>query len=275
MKYTIQSTKYVSKNFLYIFPFAILPALFMSLSTDEIALHYVLENFFAGNLHAWTFKTLFASISVLNFASWKAITAGLLGLLLLVPCVALMMAMLEKHMRIGKRTFNGVFSKLNDNLVSTCGYTVLLLTIYELWALICVALLFFVSRINTVIIAYAFSVIIFLGMHFVLLYLISAIYLWLPCMQITGFKAGEALYYSARLSAPVKWKILLGQLVIMLVAEISICVCAWYAVNFLYFTLLTTALYAVRIMLFCVRMQIAYFDLDNIDRADLNGYYRR
>ncbi|MBQ8685860.1 MAG: hypothetical protein IJ514_06795 [Clostridia bacterium] len=275
MKYTIQSSKYVLKNFFYVFPFAIVPALFMSLSTDEVALNYVLERFFDGNLRAWTFKTLFSSISVLNFASWKAIAAGGVGILALVLGCALMMAMLEKHMRIGKRTFNGVFSKLNDNLISTCGYAILLLAIYELWALITAALLFFVSRLTTVVMAYALSVIVFLGMHLVLLYLIGIFYLWLPCMQITGFKAGEALYYSNQLSAPVKWKILLGQLLVMLVAELSICICAWYAVNFLWFTLLTTALYALMIMIFCVRMQIAYFDLDNIDRADLIGYYRR
>lgn len=275
MKYTLQSTKYVFRNFLYVFPFAILPALFISFSTDEIAIHYVLEVFFGGNLQAWDFKSLFASVSVLNFASWKAIFAGFIGVLVLVPSVALMMAMLEKHMRIGKRTFNGVFSKLNDNLISTCGYALLLLAIYEIWSLITACLLFFVSRINAVVIAYAFSAMVFLAMHFVLLYVISGIYLWLPCMQITGFRVGEALYYSARLSAPVKWKILFGQLIVILVSEISICVCAWYAVSFLWFTLLSTALYAVMLMLYCVRMQIAYFDLDNIDRADLHGYYRR
>ena len=95
-------------------------------------------------------------------------------------------------------------------------------------------------------------------------------------MQITGFKTREALYYSNQLAAPVKWKILAGQLVFLLTVDAVICACALYAVNIYVFTALTTALYAAMIMVYCVRMQIAYFDLDNIERADLKKpAYRR
>lgn len=275
MKYTIRSSKYVLKNFLYVFPFAVIPAFFLSGCVDEVALNRVLEIFFSGDLHAWNFPDLFRSVSVLNFASWRAIGFGLFGVVALIVCVALMMAVLEKHMRIGKRTFNGIFSKLNDNLVSTSGYALLLLAIYEIWSLVTAALLFFVSRIDAQILSYVFVGLVFLGMHFVLLYAVSLIYLWLPCMQITGFRAKEALYYSNQLSAPIKWQIVMGQMVFLLAFEAVVCLCAWFAISKLWFTVLTTALYCIMIMIYCARMQIAYFDLDNIDRADLNKYYRR
>ena len=45
MKYTVQSSKYILKNFLYIFPFAIIPAFFFSLAADKEALHCVMEVF--------------------------------------------------------------------------------------------------------------------------------------------------------------------------------------------------------------------------------------
>lgn len=275
MKYTVQSGKYVLKNFLYIFPFAVVPALFFCFSTDEGALVAVLESFFDGTLARWSFSALFRAISVFNFASWKAVAFGLIGLVAIVVCVALMMALMEKHMRIGKRTFNGIFSKLNDNLLSTSGYALLLLGIYELWSLLTAALLFFVSRIAVPFVAYAFVVIVFLAMHVVLLYAINVIYLWLPCMQITGFKATEALYYSNQLTAPVKWKIVCGQLLLLLFAEACICACVVLTPNPVWFTVLTTFLYAVLIMVYCVRMQIAYFDLDGLDRADLFRYNGR
>ena len=35
----------------------------------------------------------------------------------------------------------------------------------------------------------------------------------------------------------------------------------------------TTALYAYMILQFCVRMQIVYFDREQIERADLKPYY--
>jgi hypothetical protein len=275
MKYTIQSSKYVLKNWLYLLPFAILPALFLSVSTDEKALNEIVGGFFSGTLKNWNFSSLFCAVSVLNFGSWKSIAFGLFGIVAIVVCVSLMMALMEKHMRIGKRTFNGIFSKLNDNLISTCGYALLLVSIYEVWSLLTAALLFFVSRIAGVALSYAFAVIVFLGMHIVLLWAISVIYLWLPCMQITGFKAVEALHYTNQLSSEVKWKISVGQLLSLFVAEAAICLCAWFAIDALWFTLLTTAAYSVLIMVYCVRMEIAYFDLDNIERADLKKYYRR
>ena len=225
-----------------------------------------------GNLH---FYHLFSAISVLNFASWESIVYGVIGIIVLIACASILMALLEKHMRIGKRTFNGIFSKLNDNLIPTCGYALLLIVIYELWSVITAALLFFTSRATGITLAYVFTILVFLGMHVVLLWAVSIVYLWLPCMQITGFKALEALHYTNQLSAEVKWRISVGQLISLLVAETAICLCAWFAIDRFWFVLLTTALYSVLIMVFCVRMQIAYFDLDNIERADLRKYYRR
>jgi membrane protein CcdC involved in cytochrome C biogenesis len=109
-------------------------------------------------------------------------------------------------------------------------------------------------------------------MHVLLLYLVSLIYLWLPCMQITGFRAVEALQYSHRLFTPVKWKILGGQILFLLFAEGLICLCAVFVPGWLVFTVLTTALYTILLLIFIVRMQIAYFDRDQIERADLKKY---
>jgi hypothetical protein len=102
---------------------------------------------------------LFRAISVLNFASWQAIVFGLIGIVVIVVCVAMMLALLDKHMRIGKRTYNGLFSKLNDNLVSTTGYALLLVLLYELWSLLTSAILYFFSRITLTAVAYSLSII--------------------------------------------------------------------------------------------------------------------
>ena len=275
MRYNKQSIKYVSKNFIFLLPFAILPAVLFSLSTDEEAIIRVIKAIFHWNLSSWTFFDLFRAISVLNFGSWRSLVFGIFGILLTVPCVAMMMAWLEKHFRIGKRTFNGLWGKLNDNFISTCGYAILLLVIYEVWALLTSALLFFVSRIGITAVAYSLSGGVFIIMHVVLLYVIGCIYLWLPCMQITGFRAMEALHYSYQLYAPVKGKVLLAQFLLLLFSEALIAACAIYVPNFLVFTLITTILYLIMIIVYCVRMQIVYFDRDQIERADLARYYHR
>ena len=82
MKYTARSTKYVVKNLIYLLPFAIIPALFLSISTDEGAIISVLRNVYYGTLSNWTFNELFCSISVLNFGSWQSIVFGMIAFLL-------------------------------------------------------------------------------------------------------------------------------------------------------------------------------------------------
>ena len=155
MKYTIESIKYLFKNFWYIFPFALVPAVFLSFSLDKDAIDRLLTGFFTGKPEV-SFVDVFHAISVLNFRSWEAFLSGFAGVILMVLCVALMFAFIEKHMRIGKRTLNGLFSKLNDNLISTTGIALLYTAIYELWALITSALLFFVFLPSNLPIQYIF-----------------------------------------------------------------------------------------------------------------------
>ena len=273
MKYTIQALKYILKNFLYIFPFAVLPALLLSISTDESAMISALQKYATENIQDWEFGELFRAISVLNFGSWQSVVSGLLGVVVIIICVALMMALIEKHFRIGKRTFNGIFSKLNDNLISTAGYIFLLLIIYEVWAMLLAAFLFVMSEIPYNVVAYPIVIFFFLAMHILLIYTISVIYLWLSCMQITGFKALEALHYSYQLMTPLKIKLIAVQLLSLFVVELLVCLCVIFlTANPIVFTILTTLLYTSMIMFYCVRMQIVYFDRDNIERADQRKY---
>ena len=272
MKYTIKSNKYIAKNLFYILPFAIIPAFFLSISTDEKALISVLQKVFGSKPQQLTFSELFRAISILNFASWQSIVFGIIGIILIIVCVAMMMAMIEKHFRIGKRTYRGLFSKLNDNLISTGGYAFLMVILYEVWTLITTIGVFIFSKIFINAVAYVMMALFFVIMHIALIYIIGQIYLWLPCMQITGFKAIHALYYSNRMVSSVKWHILLGQIAMLLGAEVLIGLCACFAPSPIIFTILTTVLYGWMIMLFCVRMQVVYFEREHLDRADVFRY---
>ncbi len=275
MKYTVQSGKYVFKNFIYLIPFAILPAIFWAISTDEQAIDGVIRAIFEGDIHSWSFAALFRAISIFNFATWKSVVFGVVGVLVTIPCVALLMALLEKHMRIGKRTFNGLWGKLNDNLISTTGCVLLLLGIYEIWSLLIAAVLFFVSRITIAAVAYVFAGVLYIALHVILMVIISTIYLWLPCMQITGFRAYEALVYSYHLTGQFQLRLVVTQLVILLLTEVVISVFAIFVPFYFVFNVFLALIYAAIILIFCVRMQIAYFDRDHIERADLMEYYQR
>ena len=273
MKYTIQSVKYIFKNFWYILPFVLIPAVFFALSTDRVAIYCVMETLFKGETSSFHFSHLFRAISFLNFASWQSVVFGLLAIVLTVVSVAMLLALLDKHMRIGKRTYVGLLSKLNDNLISTAGYALLLLFLYEVWALITAALIDLFSILPSVTLAYVFMGTVFILMHLLLVYLIGAIYLWLPCMQITGFRAMEALQYSHQLVSGVKWGILIEQAFSLFFVEALMCICVYFAPSEWVFVIICTLLYAMLIMIYCVRMNVAYLDRDNIQRADLTKYY--
>lgn len=272
MNYTIASIKYILKNFWYILPFAILPALFLSLSIDKFAIQKVLTDYFTGK-PGGSFPIIFRAISIFNFRDVGAFFAGLAGIVLMVVCVSLMMALIEKHMRIGKRTYNGIFSKLNDNLLSTCGICLFYVLIYEVWAVLISALLFLAYLVENVVAVYILSVIIFFSMHFVLLYVVSLFYLWLPCLQITGFRAFEALRYSYQLVAPVKMRIVFGQWISVTISEILIGLTAIFVPMRGFSFAAAAVLYMFMTVMFCVRMQVAYFDRAQLERADLKKYY--
>ena len=273
MKDTLQSIKYIAKNFIYLFPFVILPAFFFALSIDEVALEALIRGVAGGDYESLSFSLIFRSVSFLGFSSGASVLTGLLGLVTLVVGVSLLMAYTEKHMRIGKRGFRGVFSKLNDNLVSTCGIAVLLLVCYELFALILSALFFAAFQIANHAVTLIFCAVVYVGMHFVLLYVITLGYLWLPCMHITGFRAFEALRYSYQLCHPIKGKIIFNQFWLLVLAEALIAASVFIPADAVVPVLVATLFYAFMIMLFCVRMHVVYFDRAQMERADLKKYY--
>ncbi len=271
MRMTIRSTRYAFRNILYLFPLAILPAYFLALSVDQEEIRCALETIFTGNIQEFHFWHLFGAISMLNFVSWYSIVFGIAAIVVSIICCAMMMAMLDKHMRIGKRTFTGIFSKLNDNLISTSGFVLLLLIIYELWALITAGLVYISAKIPVNGIAYTLAVAFYLAMHVALIFVIGKIYLWLPCMQITGFKAFEALRYSQYLVAEMRWKLLVSQLLVLFFVQGLVMLFSLISLGWL-FTLLLTIMYVFVFIIFCVRMMVAYFDRDQIERADLKKY---
>lgn len=271
MNYTVETIKYIFKNFLYVVPFAFIPAVFFSLTISESAVESVLNNVLNGSPRD-SFWNIFQSVSIFNFSSWNSVLFGLIGIVAIVVCISMLMAFLEKHLRIGKRTLNGLLSKVNDNLISTCGYALLCLVIYEVWAVLLAALCFFVTSVPNTVIAYVLLAIVYIGMHFVLLYALSIFYLWLPCVQITGFKAFEALRYSYQLVAPIQMDIVIGQAIFLLVSGLFVGASVVFIEGGLVAFLVATVLYTFMILSYCIRMQIVYFDRAQIERADLKKY---
>lgn len=273
MKYTWKTIVYNFKNFFYVFPLVILPAFLLSFTVARGDILAIYEKVTSGSWAEISFWEIFQAVSIFNFASWDTILAGVLGLAALIVCVALLMAFTDKHMRFGKRTFNGLWGKLNDNLMSTIGIAFLICVIYELWTLLLAAVLKLCLGVAAPLL-YGLAPIAWLVMHFVFTYVLSLGYLWLPCMQITGFRTFEALRYGYILCEPIQAKLTLAQAVSLMIAEgLIVLATVCFPTAQVISIVVATAFYAALILQFCVRMQVVYFDREQIERADLKKYY--
>ncbi|MBQ9729491.1 MAG: hypothetical protein IJV80_01635 [Clostridia bacterium] len=273
MKYYAQTTKYLAKNGIYLLPFAILPALFFAFSIDQTSVVEVFKSLFAGDFNI-PFTYIFRAFSLFNYASTAHTLLGLVGVVLLIVCVSMIMAFLEKHMRIGKRSFNGLFSKVNDNVLSTGFIILLFATIYQLWALITSAAFYIFTFIKSSIAVYTLWILTYLASRFFMVYFLSYFYLWLPSLQLTGFKAIEAFRASYVLVSPVQFRISLSQFISLVVLESAIFLAVWFFSGWLVSFIVAALSYVFVICVFFVRMQIVYFDRAELDRADLkNKYY--
>ena len=272
MNYTSATVKYIMKNFVYVILFAVIPAIFFALSINETATRSVLENLLSGNPRD-NFWTIFHTVSIFNFSSKKEALFGGVGIIALILCMAMLTAFLEKHMRIGKRTLNGLLSKVNDNLLSTGALVLLFLFIYEVWALLLSALWYFVTGISNTAVAYVLLAIVYLVMHFVLIYALSLFYLWMPCVQITGFTALDALTYSYQLVAPIQTKLVAGQCAVLLLSEALITVTVLMLPLGIVELIVASVLFTVMILVYSIRMLVVYFDRAQLERADLKRYY--
>ncbi len=261
--------KYIFKNIWFLLPFAVVPAVFMALSLDYACIGAVWSDFFAGDPRA-DFSELFHAWSFLRVDSWLGFLYSLFAIVSVVIFMALLLAFVEKHMRLGKRTLSGIWSQFLSNLPSVIFTVFMYLALYEVWAVVLSALMFAVSEISATATVYIADVLFILVFAFVLIYLATILYLWLPCRQMTGFRFFEALIYSYRLMVGVRGKLLLSFAISEAVIFLVLCACsflpapAFFLAGFLVFLL--------AFLSFCVRMESIYFETDKLDREDLRRH---
>ena len=263
--------KYIGKNLWYVLPFAIVPAVFLSLSLDHTAISDFMHAFFTGEPRA-DFLHYLRVWSFLRIDSWVGAIYSVLAIACCVIFMSLMLAFVEKHMRIGKRTISGVFSQLGNLALSTLAVTLVYFALYEAWAVVLSALLFVVAEIRVTALVYVLLCLFLAIGVYVLLYVATFFYLWLPCRQITGFGVYDAFLYSYRLVLSVRHKLILSWLIsfgVLLVAVGGLSFLPAYA-----FHPVATLFFAALFMGFGVRMETVYFMTDKLDREDILKSYR-
>lgn len=273
MNYTHSSLKYVIKNLWYIVLFSVFPAICFASMANVAELKVFYTDFFTGNLREIDWIDIFNTFSVFDFSGWPSALLSLFSFFVIVFCTSLLLALIDKHMRIGKRTFNGIIGKLNDNILSTAFVTFLFAVIYEVWALIFSALSYVIfAAIPIAALQYVlFALLLSVG-GVALLYVIALFYLWLPCMQITGFEAFEALRYSNQITEHVKHRIISSICLAIVLGNIFIVPAAIFLPEIVVYVVMVVV-YTFFFMLFVVQMEIIYFDAAQLEREDLKTQY--
>lgn len=262
---------YIFKNLWFVLPFAIMPAVFLALSMDFSAISKFVHGFFTGALDL-EFTEFFRAWSFIRIDSVLGAIYSVFAFACIAIFTALMLTFVEKHMRIGKRSLSGGYQGFVNILPSALLITFVYTCLYELWALILSALLFIVSRIQSLVFVYILFIAVFLLLTYGLLFCVAVFYLWLPCRQMTGFGPYHAFVYSYRLMTTVRWRLILSYLISVTVAFLLIGALALLPEPV--FRIVAVLIFILLYLSFCVRMESTYFEADKLDREDLIHSYR-
>ena len=263
--------KYIFKNFWYILPFAILPALFLTLSLDYGAISDLLHMLFSGRPQG-DFVMLFRAFSLIRVDSALGAIYSALAVITVALFTTLIIAMAEKHMRIGKRTLGGIATQFGNLILPVFCVTILYLIIFEVWAVVLSAVMFAISHIHSAAVVYLLYVLAFALITAILFYVCAMFYLWVPGIQMTCFKPYHAFVYSYRLMVGVRGKIVLSFIIsfavfiVVMGGSVFLPEYAFLPIGFIMFVFLYPS--------FCIRMETLYFYTDKIDREDLIRSYR-
>ena len=269
MRTVFGSWKYVFRNIWFLLPFAVVPAVFMALSLDYQGLQAVWGGFFSGDPRA-EFLELFRAWSFVRIDSWLGLIYSILTVVAVIFFMALLLAFVEKHMRLGKRTLSGIGAQFVNNLPSVIFAVLIYLAMYEAWAVVLSAVMFAVSEISATATVYAADVVFILVFAFVLVYLATILYLWLPCRQMTGFRFFEAFLYSYRLTVGVRGKLVLSFAISLAALFVVLCACLFLPAAVFY--IVAVVAFLLLFLNFCVRMEAVYFETDKLDREDLRRH---
>ena len=261
------SFKYIFKNFWYVLPFALLPGIFLALSVNATGINHYLVAFFTEGRPQIGFLQSFHIWSLFNFTDALHVVYGVCALVSIVVCGALLFPLVEKHMRLGRRTPNGLYASFKTALLPMLLLTLVYFAIYEIFAVVLSSLLFAVSAIPNTAVVYFLSVIVYIALFFALFYVTAAFYLWLPCKLLTGFPVYDAFLYSYRLVAKERAKLVLCFLLFTVIGMAVVSLASLLPAVLFY--IVAAVLYALLFLDFCVRMEAAYFKADRLDREDL------
>ena len=271
MRIVFGNWKYLFKNFWYVLACGLAPAVFIALSFDYTAISEFVHGFFKGTPRTG-FLDMLRAFAPIRIDSALGGVHTACAYILSSVFAALLLTMIEKHMRIGKRTPSGMGEGMKNLLLPSFLIILLFYALGEIASIILAALMFAIFSIPSTALVYILTALVFFVVAFMFLYAFEAFYLWLPCMQITGFRPYHAFLYSYRLSIGVRWKLIAAHAL-----SVSLAIVLLGGTAFLYEIIFRVVALILSLFLYAgmfIRMETVYFETDKLDREDVIKSYK-
>ena len=183
---------------------------------------------------------------------------------------------IERHMRIGSRSFKGIAGRFNSNFLPVLAVLALFLLVYGLWALLVSGIVYAAVLLLDGLACFVLAAAVLFGADALLAWFSSGFLLWLPCMQITGYSFMDSLAFSGQLYSRQRGKLFLAVFLPLLagiVLQFAIVAASPLKALRIPSYALLELVYLFLFLYYCVLMYVAYFGLAGEERMDLAKKY--
>ena len=271
MGYLKDSFSYVFKNFIFIFLFSLLSSYFLAFVQRGDRSASLIAGLFADG-ESVGFGEVFSFLSVFSADGWAFSLTAVVLLAILLPMLT---GFIERHMRLGVRSLKGMLSRFNYNFIACFRLLVIFLALYELWALLASGFIYLIVVLFNGILRGILAAVCFALAVVLACWIFSAVLLWLPVLQITGYRFVDAFVYEYQLYSGRRIRIFLS----VLVPWAAACACmilsaffVWPVSSVLDF-IVRELLLLLLILYYVVLMYVVYFSASGEERADLAKRY--
>lgn len=269
MKYFKDTYKYFFDKGPYLVLLAIVPSLLLPFLLSPSDALYALINY--QDLTVGSFPDFYVQMHDLPFPFFWV---GIIGSVLFIFVVAVMFGMIDRHMRVGEfsLSFNRAKTRLNYNIITSLKVvgaavivfgivSVLTTTLYYLWLVA-----FGPGEIWLV-----FSLITFLLMSALLLYVMCIFLLWAPIMLHTGLNTRDALRMGMRQMSGKTGYAMLTTLVAILPFQLIMLITGILNCGVIVSVLLDGIAYAILTSIYVILMYNIFYDVTGTERMDLQS----
>ncbi len=264
LKYFKMSVNYSNKYFWYLLLLAIAP----SVLTVFVFSPYGTIEYFCNfrRFYGTDFQTLYLVASGINP---KLFYLGIVGLVVIPVFYSILFGAVERHMRVGEFNlgFDRILTRLNFNYLTALKFSLTLFVVYEIFKFLQVVMFYLLAHSLQIGWAFGLSIVWYVVLYAVELFLLASTVLWVPTMLQTGLSSAKAMGLAIRqgtkqiLPTMVSFMIpTLPMLILMVVNSV---------LNLKLDIVLDAILLTISVVFYVIYMYSMFFDINGIEREDL------